>query len=284
MLNSGKLKQSLPRLDFALTVAIILAGVILGVQMVRRYYLNPPQPLRIGSKAAIEGVDANGYDRVLILAYSSDCTYCSKSAPVYRRLIKLLSGAKQVRKIALLPQRLEESKPYLQQLGLVVDDIRQTNLHKLGINWVPTLVVIDRNGMVSHMWTGNIPIEEQFALLDETGVEYRNRLPTDDSGPTLIDVCILSSLVQDRSEVMVLDTRDREQYQKEHFSPSINIPVDELETRAADELPPGATLIVIGTDRKSTLVAGDWLMLSHHSKPVGIVEKRSPSKQLAGCK
>lgn len=277
MLKSGKLKQHLHRLDSVLTVAIFLAAVILGVQMVKRYYLDPPpQPLRIGSKAAIEGVDAGAYDRVLILAYSTDCTYCSESAPTYTRLIGALSGGKQVRKIAFLPQRLEQSKPYVEQLGIRVDDVRQANLQKFGIYKVPTLVVIDRNGVVSHLWIGNISIEQQFELFDETGVQFRDLLPTDETGPTLIDASVLSSLIQDRSDVIVLDTRDREQYQKEHFSRSINIPVDEIQARAADELPPKATLVVIGTDRKSASAAGDWLMLSHHTKPVGIVEKRLP--------
>ena len=279
MLSSDKLKQHLRRLDLVLTVAIILAAVILGVQLVRRYYLNPPQQLRIGGKAIIEGVDPSAYDRVLILAYSSECTYCSESAPTYKRLINALSGGKHVRQIALLPQGLEQSKPYLEQLGIAVDDLRQADLRKLGIYWVPTLVAIDRNGVVSHLWNGNISIQQQFALFDETGVQYRDLLPTDESGPTLIDASILSSLIRDRADVTVLDTRDREQYQKEHFSPSINIPADEVQTRAGDELPSKATLVVIGTDRESALATADWLMLSHHTKPVGIVEKGSSSKK-----
>lgn len=278
MLNSRNPNKYLRKLDFVLTVAIILAAVILGVQLFRQYYLNPPRPLTIGSKATIEGVDTSAYDRVLILGYSSDCSFCSESAPTYRRLINALSHGKQVRTIALLPQPSEQSKTYLQQVGIAVDDIRQVNLRKLGIYAVPTLVAIDRNDVVSHLWSGNIPIEAQFALFDETGVQYRDRLPTVETGPTLIDVSILSSLIRDRLDVLVVDTRDREYYEKEHFSPSINIPIDELGTRATDELPPNATLIVIATDRDSASTAGDWLMLSHHTKPVGIVEKRLPTK------
>ena len=62
--------------------------------------------------------------------------------------------------------------------------------------------------------------------------------------PRRIDEAELQSLLEIGSAVVVVDTRDRELYARDHRDGAINLPLRELQLRAAVELPPAQVVIV----------------------------------------
>jgi rhodanese-related sulfurtransferase len=47
-----------------------------------------------------------------------------------------------------------------------------------------------------------------------------------------------------KNKVVVLDIRERESYSREHLAGTVNIPIDELEARAVNELPPDSVVVI----------------------------------------
>jgi hypothetical protein len=61
-----------------------------------------------------------------------------------------------VRLVALLPQPLQESRTYLDKLGIKVDDVAQSPLNSVGVSGTPTLLLIDNQGAVIDSWVGKL--------------------------------------------------------------------------------------------------------------------------------
>jgi len=61
-----------------------------------------------------------------------------------------------VRVVALFPQPLLDSRTYLDNLGLNVDEIVQSPLNSVGASGTPTLLLIDNKGAVINSWVGKL--------------------------------------------------------------------------------------------------------------------------------
>lgn len=61
-----------------------------------------------------------------------------------------------MRLVALLPQPLQESRNYLDKLGITVDDVAQSPLNSVGVSGTPTLLFIDNQGAVIDSWVGKL--------------------------------------------------------------------------------------------------------------------------------
>lgn len=153
------------RVELLANVAIVVVAVLLGVVLVRRYLLPaspPPSPaaaarIKPGTRLSVPGVDWGGSRQTLLLVLSTDCRYCTESAPFYQRLAREKAGRADVRLLAVLPQSVEESRKYLGEHGVAADDVRQTAPKELGVAGTPTLVLVDQTGAVVESWVGRLP-------------------------------------------------------------------------------------------------------------------------------
>lgn len=102
-------------------------------------------------------------DRTLILALSNTCHFCTESAPFYKRLAEMRTGA---RLVAVLPQSVKEGERYLAKLGVSVDEVTQLNLDKIGVQGTPTIVLIDNVGIVKQSWVGKLSPDGERAVLN----------------------------------------------------------------------------------------------------------------------
>ncbi|HEX8070987.1 MAG TPA: hypothetical protein VF546_13610 [Pyrinomonadaceae bacterium] len=160
--------------DLLANLAIIVVAILLSVVLVKNYLLhnpplnNSPAPqgveTRVGERLALSGVEWSKNGRTLLLALSTTCHFCSDSAPFYRQLIKERGG---VHLVAVLPQPVAEGQKYLDRLGLSVDEVKQAPLASLGVSGTPTLFLIDNNGTVLNTWFGQLPAEQETAVLEQ---------------------------------------------------------------------------------------------------------------------
>jgi hypothetical protein len=82
----------------------------------------------------------------------------------------LFHNAKDLHVMAVLPQKPEEGVAYLAKLGLQVGDVRQGSLSALRIPGTPTLLLVDRQGIVQNVWVGKLSGNEETQVLNTLGL------------------------------------------------------------------------------------------------------------------
>jgi hypothetical protein len=157
------------KLEIATNVAILVVATLASVVLVRNYLFpraksERPRPVVVGTTLSVPGFDWRANGNTLVLALSTNCHYCSESAPFYRRLMDELSR-RRVHLTAVLPQNADESGAYLRTLQLPVGDVRQIPLRTLQIRGTPTLLLVDERGVVRHVWEGKLTAEREQQVL-----------------------------------------------------------------------------------------------------------------------
>jgi thioredoxin-related protein len=104
--------------------------------------------------------------QTLILVLESTCRYCNESAPFYRKLVQEVQE-KNTKLIAVLPSKVEESKPHLDGLGLSSIEVRQAPLDTLQISGTPTLILTNDKGEVTNFWIGKLSTDRELDVLNK---------------------------------------------------------------------------------------------------------------------
>lgn len=161
-------------------IAIIVVALLLGAVLVKRYLLsgneataparNMDPRIPAGTKAALPGVDWAKNGQTLLLVLSSDCRYCTESAPFYQRLTRETAGRANVQLIAVFPQEVEEGRKYLENLSVTINDVRQAAPSSTGAGGTPTLILVDANGVVKNSWVGKLSAPEESEILNQLAV------------------------------------------------------------------------------------------------------------------
>ena len=162
------------KVEVAANVAIIVVALLLGAVLVRQYLLpgRTPQPQVAraerptpGTKLTLPGVDWGRSRQTLVMVLSTNCHFCTESAPFYQRLAREKAGHDDVRLLAVLPQSVEEAQRYLGEHGVVVSEVRQSPPDAVGVRGTPTLIIVDSAGSVVESWVGKIPAEKEAEVL-----------------------------------------------------------------------------------------------------------------------
>jgi hypothetical protein len=129
------------------------------------------QPAPSGSSEAIlapdlaPDIEYASSDQTLVLAMRSDCPYCQRSIPFYRRAVEAARKSGKTRVIAVFPMRDASWSAYLANQGLAVTKSVQRDLRSIHVTATPTLFLIDRAGKVRRHWIGVLPDHQQSLLL-----------------------------------------------------------------------------------------------------------------------
>lgn len=231
-----------------LNIAILIVALVLSTLLVRKFFFQPvPQSpnyrLTTDATLRIDGINWGDSDRTVLLALSKECKYCSQSAEFYRRLAAGIASQDNTRLVAVFSDKESEGEAYLKQLEVPIRELRYVSLSALGINNVPTLAILDRNGVVTDMWVG------KFSPLEETDLMSRLNLQnTRSPDEWSISEANLERKVANKELLVLLDIRDRAVYALNHRKGARNIPLDELLVRAQNELPLDQTIVVYGGD------------------------------------
>ena len=159
------------RLENLANLATILVSLLLSAVLIKVFLLPQPGPApsrpqaRAGMniKQSLPDVDWAKNKRTLVLALSTQCHFCTESAPFFQRIQK--ERARDVKMVAVLPQTVDEGRKYLEGVGIQVDDVEQTPLNAIGVNGTPTLLLVDAKGTVAQVWEGKLPSEQEGGVL-----------------------------------------------------------------------------------------------------------------------
>lgn len=188
----------------------------------------------------------------LVMMLSTTCRFCTESAPFYKTLLRA-NADQNVYVVGIFPQNFDAAATYLKELELPVQDIRQGDLTALGITGTPTLLLVAPGGRIERAWRGRLSPEQEDEVFRAVGVTRDQAprgahlaLPRPHLKVVLKDLPVsmpadLARLME-TEDVPIVDVRDRDQFVLGAVHGAINIPADELETRATHELPRDRTI------------------------------------------
>ncbi len=184
------MKNAFRRIQMLANLAIILIAILLSVITVKQF-TSPTDaadsssgPRRIPATAAepnpnpnaaaekispvgkpipIDGLDVQN-KRSLVLYLSTKCRYCTESAPFYKRLLEE-NKSKGISVVAVLPQSVEESREYLKEHGVQIDEIKQSSLQSIGVRATPTILLTDESGVVTDSWVGKLQPDREEQVI-----------------------------------------------------------------------------------------------------------------------
>lgn len=240
-----------------LNLALIAAAGFLTRALVRRHVVNSSDTagdlatteyLTTGARFPVLRIDWAQNNKTLVLMLQKGCGACEDSASFYRGIKQALSARNDVSIVAILSDSLDEAAAYLNKIDIPVNDIRQISLPSLrpyGLMATPTLVLVNENGLVTGIWSGKLPRKreaEVLSMLNISAVSSNDNA----SEPVLerIDESRLQHLIDTRQHPVLVDLRGREAYAQAHLPGSKNIPYDELNVRALDELSPSGLIVL----------------------------------------
>ena len=167
--------RNLPqKIQLLANIAIILASILLAGLAVKRFilptYSKPdslaPPPITASMKLSLPGVDWGKGDRTLLMVLSTNCHFCTESAPFYQRLAQQKVGRADVRLVASLPQTTAEAQKYLADHGVTVDEVRQSTPGATYTQATPTLILVDKTGSVISSWVGKLTTDKEGEVLE----------------------------------------------------------------------------------------------------------------------
>src|SRR4029077_3749758 len=97
---------------------------------------------------------------------SSQCEYCLHDLPLYRRLSAARSSSGGVlHLVAVLPEKTATAAAFLNSSGVATDNVLSMAPLELGVQMVPTLLLLDENGKLERYWVGEMNQEHEREVL-----------------------------------------------------------------------------------------------------------------------
>lgn len=171
--------------EAAANAAIVVAAAILCTVLVKVYLLphqahatsSPHGPPGIVAGAslssALPGVDWRKNGHTLVLGISTECHFCTASAPFFRTIAA--HAGSHLKIVAVLPQPVNAGQEYLAREGVRVDQVLQLPLGRIGVRGTPTMILADGGGVVTNVWVGEqSPAEQPSVLRVLTGAPARS--------------------------------------------------------------------------------------------------------------
>ncbi|HYG11706.1 MAG TPA: rhodanese-like domain-containing protein [Pyrinomonadaceae bacterium] len=244
-MNSPITGSSKIRLGRLLNAAIIVMFLVVAGIVSKGSFSPPPEPPVLAPTARIfvEGIDWATSEQTLLVAVRKGCAYCSRSGRFYRKLADGLKGRADARMVVVYPDETSQGEAYLREIGLTLIESKREKLAPLGIKLVPTLALVDRNGIVSKVWVGELSPKKESEVM--AALQFKDTRAVSE---WTISESDLKRRIANREAIIILDLRDREAYINGHMDKAKNIPWDEVYARAKNELPQNQIIVLYSND------------------------------------
>ncbi len=263
------------QIERLVNIVLIVVTLIFVASVAKRFLqrdtgiANQGLVIKNGMKLDWPDVDWSKNGRTLVVALSTTCHFCTESAPFYQRIVRgLARHGSSIKIVAVLPQPVTEGRKYVQGLGLSVDEVREADMPSLGLRATPILLVVNDAGLVTGTWVGKLGVSQQYDVLKHLEINPSRGLADDESAVTSIDSATLSRANVQNERFTLVDSGSRESFKLGHIPGSRNIPMDELEARADDELKPSDAIVIYSheIDDDTSEIAVDILVHNGFNK------------------
>ena len=155
-------------IELAVNIIIAVAVVVIAGVIVKRHMFAPPTNAEkmqqtkkqlLETRIAVPNVNWEHNGKSLVFFFIKDCAYCTSSAPFYRQVIGE-AARRDVKWLALLPNSIEDGKQYIQSLNLPIENVQSASLASYNIPGTPSVLFVDRHGIIKGAWLGATPTRE----------------------------------------------------------------------------------------------------------------------------
>jgi rhodanese-related sulfurtransferase len=237
------------KLNTTINLALVFMVLVFCGILVKRFVINRSNAvdidkfneLKVGDSIELPDIIWEKAPATVVFGLNTKCKFCTESAPFYKELVEKQMTEGSFQLVAVFPESLNESRQYLEELKVPITEIRQSSLRRLGFKGTPSVVVVDRFGSVKSISLGKLTAEDESQMIASLdNVTGKTSISTDKRAVSLKEV----ETLRIKNKVVVLDIREREAYSREHLAGTVNIPIDELEARAVNELPPDSVVVI----------------------------------------
>lgn len=160
------------RMEKAAAVALGLSFFLLVTVVTRDFVLSRrPDPssvplMKIGDTVRLPGSGVSQGRITLVMVISSQCSYCLDELPFYKQLsgLRAASGG-ALRLLAVLPQETASATAFLGSSSVTTDEVLTITPRELGVQILPTLLLIDEHGKLLRYWVGELDHARQQEVL-----------------------------------------------------------------------------------------------------------------------
>ncbi|HEX8197888.1 MAG TPA: hypothetical protein VF571_16980 [Pyrinomonadaceae bacterium] len=140
----------------------------------------------------LEGVDVKSHEKTLLLALSTECSYCTQSLEFYKKLVGSINqNSKKLQVLALFSQSPTQVDNYLSKHQFSgISTISNVNYQKLEIPVTPAIILLDSNNEIINSWTGVLKENREKDVLLTVNDIFADSpsLATTDVGIKTIDI------------------------------------------------------------------------------------------------
>jgi rhodanese-related sulfurtransferase len=197
-----------------------------------------------GRSLSLPGVDWTRASRHVILLVSPSCPTSLHNAPLYSEVSRQAEANAGVRFVALAAESPDEVRKWLKVARVESSDVIQfVDLISLGFFTVPTVLLLDQDGVVTDLLAGAAELADVdrfiIRMLNPAGGQAVN------NAVAAIEISEEElRVLRSHSPLSILDVRKRDDFEKSHRPHCINIPDDEIAVRARLELQPSLPVVV----------------------------------------
>lgn len=242
------------RANLAANIILFAAVVIFMIFLVRHIIANQDFTKTSlssdGTIVSISGIDLSPFQQTIIVVLDKNCRFCKQQIPFYRQLAES-SRTHNVKLIFAFPHNRQDGIDYLHAEQIVAKDAIRISMQSLDIRGTPTLLLLNSEGKILAKWVGELsrPVEDYIvsilglseqAIID--GDSPFLRLGNPKETPVIQPADLRKQLAE--KTTTIIDIGDRKEFAENHIAGSINIPEDELYSRALNELPESVSIVL----------------------------------------
>ena len=156
----------LPRVADAVTILVGIAMLaVISTRLLGENRLSLAQDELVGKEIDTLGrIDFSVATRSLVMVLQSDCVFCQDSMPFYRRLVAADRGDAQI--VVAAPPYDTGIRDYLASESVTPDSVVFLESGVLPVRGTPTLLMVDRDGVVTDAWIGLLDAEGEADVIE----------------------------------------------------------------------------------------------------------------------
>jgi hypothetical protein len=149
-------------------IAAVLISIGLGIYTFYPRGPSLPPEMKAGEKLPQSNIDWSKKERSLLLVLQKNCKFCADSVPFYKRIAEKVSASTNV--VAVMPETFEESRSYLAEAGVKVNEVVNDPGILKTIRGTPTVLLADGQGIIIGVWVGKLGTEAENEILEKISV------------------------------------------------------------------------------------------------------------------
>jgi rhodanese-related sulfurtransferase len=230
------------------SLAIVFAAALLaqacgnGDAAIVQDTISVPPLLAAGSRIPLEHGWKNR-EQSIVLLVDVDCPGSNASTDFYRVLSERVSESGSRQLVIIAASEEVETRAWLHSHGISGTLVAGENVARLGFIGTPTLLAVDSDGIVTDVVLGPLSEGDEAALLA--------RVDNPADTPPVVRFTPPAEVSNEEFErtvgtghAQVVDIRERREFRRARRSGAVNIPDDELDTRAPAELSSETTVFL----------------------------------------